>query len=247
MFACRLLIGFALAASTSSHYRAADPLPASEPKPPPADPVLGSTAKVAGEQIGTDKPAVADPSTAATPRGENDGHMRNPNAELEPIAHEFFAKGRYKEALDAYTRWTPRSFCANCSFSMRDIRYRRIALCHSHLGEHTAAARACLEAAGKQTLGDIGAAVFTVQLYREAGQLDDLGPLLDAIEKGIIDKQHPKARLLPPDERFKLLGLRGTLVVRNQLKSAQLGEVKPWPDGVPKPKAGSLPKTLPKT
>ncbi len=166
--------------------------------------------------------------------------------QLESVALAFYKQGQFKEALEAYTRWTPRSFCANCSYSMHDIRYRRIALCHSHLGDHTAAARVCLEAAGTQTMGDIGVAVFMIQLYREAGQLDDLGPLLDAIEKGIIDKQHPKAWLLSPDERFNLLGLRGTLVVRNQLKSARLDEPKPWPEGVPKPKPGSLPKALPR-
>jgi hypothetical protein len=162
------------------------------------------------------------------------------------VADEFFTKKQYKEALDAYTRWTPRSFCANCAFSMCDYRFCRIALCHLHLGEPAAAARALLDAAGAQTWGDTGAAVFTVQLYREAGQLGDLGPLLDAIDKGIIDKRHPKAWLLTPEERSKLLGLRGTLVVRPRLKAPGLDEVKPWPDDVPKPKPGSLPKTPPK-
>lgn len=166
--------------------------------------------------------------------------------QLESVALAFYQQGQYENALEAYTRWTPKSFCANCSFSMHDTRSRRIALCHSHLRDHTAAARACLEAAGKQTMGDSGVAAFTIQLYREAGQLDDVGPLLDAIEKDMLDKQHANARLLTPAERFNLLGPRGTLVVRNQLKVARLDELKPWPEGVPKPPKGSLPKALPR-
>lgn len=233
MFACRLLIGFALAASASGYFRAAEPVPASEPKPAPV-----------GEPVVTPKPPAANPADAATSRGVRDPVWAAPP--LEPVARAHFEKGQYKEALDAYTRSEPQSFCYNCAMSMRDNRYRRIALCHAHLGDHAAAARVCLEAAGAPTWGDTGVAEFAVQLYRAAEQLEDLTALLDVIEKGIIDKQHPKAWLLTPDEWLKLLGLRGTLVVRSRLKASKLDELKPWPDGVPKPKPGSLPKTLPK-
>ncbi len=207
MFACRLLVGFALATVTSNHYRAADPVPAPKPFAP-------------DERIAS--------------------------AELGPVARGFYADGRYAEALAAYTRWTPRSFCANCAFAMRDQRFYRIAFCYLHLGDSAAAARACLEAAGEKTLGDTGAATLTVLLYREAGQLNDLGPLLDAVEERVLRRKHPKPWLLTPQQRAEQLVFTRVSTARHLLRPEESDKLAAWPAGVPKPKPGSLPKTLPK-
>src|SRR5262245_37813827 len=48
-------------------------------------------------------------------------------------ARDYFAKGRYKEALHTYTRWHPESFCGTCGDLMRGERLYYIALCHAFL------------------------------------------------------------------------------------------------------------------
>src|SRR5262245_5409312 len=194
MLAWRLLVGFALLGLAPVACHRCDPEPepvpvpaseptplpvpptvaASEPKPLPADLSLISFDKPLGdEQAGIGKPLF--------PTVVIDG-VECDFRDLEPVAREFFAKGQYKEALDAYTLWRPSSWCGTCLSSMHSERYSRIALGHVHLGDYPAAVRTCFEPIGQKELFRGNANEFLVQLYREAGQLDDLKQFLDAVE-----------------------------------------------------------------
>ncbi|MBY0456447.1 MAG: hypothetical protein K2V38_03860 [Gemmataceae bacterium] len=170
--------------------------------------------------------------------------LADANPDLDVVADRLFKKGRYQDALAAYARWKPRSFCANCAFAMREKRYLRMALCQAHLGNHRAAVKVCLEALRGETWHH-EVAEFLAQLYATSGQLDDLGPLLDATERQVLAGKHPKWWLLSPKERVELLGFSPLYQARKKLGTARAGQLAPWPAGVPKPAFGSLPETRP--
>lgn len=219
MLVCRLFVGLVLVVVVSNHHRAELPS-AIELQSAPAGLVLASEGN----------------SGRAPARNDPEAH------ELEPVAREHFEKGRYRNALDAYTRWVPMGFCADSFFAMHDERACKIAYCYVHMGKHAAAARVCLEAAEADSLGCDDTALFTIQLYREAGQLNDLVALLNAIEHQLLAERLAQKRSLEPGRRASVLALTGAGAVRRHLEAEQLARVKPWPDRVPKPKPGSLPK-----
>jgi hypothetical protein len=209
-----------------------------ELKPSPADPELAGVGKPLGEFRVYPGYEIVSVLTF-------DGVDYRP-WELKSIARDLYANGRYAEALEAYKAWTNRgAFCGNELYMLRGLRYHRIALCNAHLKDHTAAADVCFHALGQSNWsGDVD--TFLVQLYREANQQDDLGPLLDAIEKAVIARYEPAPYLTPEENREALQWSLRTRSARFLLEDARAGKVAPWPEGIPKPKPGSLPKTLPK-
>jgi hypothetical protein len=250
MPAHRLFVGCALLAVVPVACKRSESAPGPEPatapatvvpselKPPPVNPALAAAAKPLGDCqvcVGYEIVSVL----------MFDGVEYHP-WELEPVARDLYANGRYAEALEAYTAWTNRgAFCGNELYMLRGLRYHRIALCNAYLKDHAAAADMCFHALGRSDWsGTVG--TFLVQLYREANQLDDLGPLLDAIEKAVIDQYKPVPYLTPEENRQALRWSLRTRSARFILEDARDGNLAPWPDGVPKPKIGSLPKTLPK-
>jgi hypothetical protein len=128
MLAFRAVIGLILAGTSSVSYHSREPVPTSKPESLSTQPESSKTDScrpVASEEIQA--------------------------YDLEPIASEFYAKGQYKEALDAYTRWQPQSGCAQGVIGYRDRRYHQIALCHVHLNDYAGAEGACLDAASGQS------------------------------------------------------------------------------------------------
>ncbi len=141
------------------------------------------------------------------------------NYHLRDVADWHFASGRYREALNAYSRHQAFGRCGNGVFGSVDHRTSRIALCHAHLRQHFVAAYVCFDGA-QNWMGYHATAHFLIQLYREAGQLNDLPGVM-------VGRCEP---------RF----------VGYLLREEQRGAIPPWPEGVPKPPKGSLPKALPR-
>ncbi len=211
----------------------------SEIKPAPQAPVAFSKPVGSGDEPSSDfKPPPADPLEAVGNRVVPVATI--PKRLLELYAKEYFEAGWYQEALDAYTLWRSVHWCGNGQFSDRGERWHRIALCNIHLNDHAVAAQACFDALQKCDWYDNGTCELLFLLYREAGQLNDLTQWLDAIEDVEIRKQ-PKAWLLPPAERTKLVKHLRTGRVREIMVVPQIDAPK-WPVSLPRPKAGTLPK-----
>lgn len=255
MFVYRLVLGVAFAGIVVFAYVTREPVPLaerksaerqpaecepqeaeqSERKQPSAERAPAPAQPPVKAPVATEKPAAPAPVPATKPFTFIDAMQASQKAERE--AHDLYAKGRYSDALLAFTFWRPASGCGTCDDSMRGARYYHIALCRAHRKEHAAAARVCLDAVGRWDWRG-QADTFLVQLYREAGQLDDLGPLLDAIEQNAIDKT-------PKENREWVQQAIRTQSARLILESARRGTFAAWPDDVPKPRTGSLPKTFP--
>lgn len=105
-------------------------------------------------------------------------------------ARDHLAKGRYKEALHTYTRWDPDSWCGTCHSMMLGERLYHIALCHAFLGDSVGAARVCLDGfcAPFMEWSDTRVGLFVYDLYRAAGQLDDLWRLLADADQFVLDE-----------------------------------------------------------
>ncbi len=90
----------------------------------------------------------------------------------------------WKEALHWWTTWKPSSSCGTCLAGMRAQRWQGIARCQLHLGATTEAARTCAQAVfAHGDWGSAGLAELLFRIYREAGQLDDLGKMVAAFEE----------------------------------------------------------------
>lgn len=208
------------------------------------------------------------------------------NAELWKRADEYFTTGRYKRALDCYTRWTAASGCGTCDAQMHGTRVYRMAMCHVHLNDLHAAVRVCVEAYTDCGWSCPEVGIFLFRVYRDAGQLDDLWKMMDEAEKPAFDEfARAEGKELTPAQRERVRKYLPTWSVREMGRLAQLGEKRDLaalialcqaentipsaaavalangmraaakkclneplavPFSFPKPKPGSLPKTLPK-
>lgn len=148
---------------------------------------LGLVALVAGQE-----PA---PPPRAIPMTFSD-HMARSDADAK-AAREAFAAGRYREALDAFTRWKPVHLCGTGRIGLERERRHRIIRCHTFLCGHAVAARLCLDALAQRT-GRCGwEAAILFEVYHEAGQLDDLRRMLDPLEAIALDNFLKHVRIPP--------------------------------------------------
>lgn len=157
-----------------------------------------------------------------------------------------YAAGRYKNALDMFTRWVPVSDCGNAWAAMCADRIRGIALCHIQLNDHGAAAKVCLDSFHQTPRWDgRNASEIVYCLYRDAEQLDDLRRLVDQLED--IELRRRSAIRPVPEEFFfnaSFSRLRELAFAPDGLDPEIEAESKEL-HAMKKPKVGSLPKTLP--
>jgi hypothetical protein len=163
---------------------------------------------------------------------------------LDEIGERLVATGEYRAALVVFSSWEDQSGCGHGADWVAADKPSRIALCHAGLNDHNTAAHVCLRAAHYAYMRNNQFAVFLAQLYREAGQINDLNKLLEAIDCATAENRFAVGDT--PEEVRQHLAYdgNGTNLVRYLL--ATDAKLAPWPAGVPKPKPGSLPKALPK-
>jgi len=102
------------------------------------------------------------------------------NRAVQWLGTHHLDRGNWKEALAWWTSWQPSSVCGTCADSMRMERAYYMALCKIRLGEHAAAAAFCLPAVCDRRTPAPDLAALVVQLYAQAGQLDDLLQMADS-------------------------------------------------------------------
>jgi hypothetical protein len=121
------------------------------------------------------------------------------------LASYYRDKRDFRRALDYYSRWEPASWCGNDLVALRQQRDHEIILCRLQLGGHATVARdTFLDLQKYDEVSNFRAWVLW-NLYRDAGQLDDLRGMLDNYEKG--RKERPRDEELPRSPTHVLRGL----------------------------------------
>lgn len=172
---------------------------------------------------------------------------KSPN-ELCDVGRRLYDAGDYRNAIVAYSQWVPRMRCGIGSANAADEKLHRTALCYSHLNDHVAAAQTCLRATIGTPYFDGSErwVAFLIQLYREAGQLDDLPRVVHEFHYDELAALVTRPGLSHADVRNQLSNASFALFcICQSLSPNERAKVAPWPVGVPKPKPGSLPKALP--
>jgi tetratricopeptide (TPR) repeat protein len=107
-------------------------------------------------------------------------------------ALEFEKQRQWGHALRALNEYRPKSFCGTCLATMRATRAEHIAFCHAQLGEHSKAAEVLWQGLNDPLGWSNHLALSLFQLYRDAGQLDDLYRSVATAEKaGLRGKSPP--------------------------------------------------------
>lgn len=161
---------------------------------------------------------------------------------LHETGEQCLAAGHYRAALVAYSNWEYQTDCGNGADWYNAEKPYRLALCHAGLNDHAEAARVSLGAACDQYMRPYPFADFLAQLYREAGQMNDLHKWLETIDRATMENQLAAGHTLEQVRRHLAYDCSGTNLVRRSLAADT--KLAPWPVGMPKPKPGSLPKAL---
>jgi len=164
---------------------------------------------------------------------------------IQRLAARMEDRGQWKEALALWTAWQPRSWCGTCKAQMQSQRTAHLVQCHGRLGSHAAAAQ---EAWSATTSGSISSsrvlAWSLYQLYRDAGQLEDLRSAVAKHQQKTLADWKAKG-YFPNHTPDQLASNQPTYLLSTILSTGEM----PSPDKPPeekfdwpKPKKGSLPK-----
>lgn len=129
-------------------------------------------------------------ATGQPPKADPPAKKADPftqSADMRKLAHLAFEAGLHKEALDLFAKWRPATGCGTCNDSLECSRLYHIALCHAHLKDYRAAVEVCYKATRMGGMDRSAVGLFVFELYRDAGQLDDLNALFEVDNPRVRD------------------------------------------------------------